>query len=190
MYYYNFSWIFGVIHNLFWIFQSGKVIWICEKTKLPLGPPARSTHGLNRTSPGRSAHRPHFSLTRPNPNPNSLAILVAMASPPRSPPRSGYLRRSWTSSLVAFEVALDGATIYPRRFEVPRPTCSCASPTAPRVCGFGIDLRWSGIPGRVVLLAALSGGGAWLAPAWPRFGAAVAGLCHRATMDAAMYIAR
>jgi hypothetical protein len=106
-----------------------------------------------------------------------------MASPPRSPPRSGYLRRSWTSLLVAFEAVLDGASICPCRFEVPRLSCSCASPTVPRVCGFGIDLRRSGIPGCVVLLTALSGGGAWLAPAWPRFGAVVAGPCHHVAMD-------
>jgi hypothetical protein len=101
----------------------------------------------------------------------TLAIPVEMASPPRSPPRSGYLRRSWTMSLATFEAALDGVSIYPCRFEVPRLSCSCASPTAPRLCGFSIDLRRFGIPRRVVLLTALAGGGAWLAPAWPRLDA-------------------
>jgi hypothetical protein len=38
----------------------------------------------------------------------------------------------------------------------------------------------------LVLLAASYSGGAWLAPAWPRFGAVVAGLSYRAAMDAAM----
>jgi hypothetical protein len=44
-----------------------------------------------------------------------------------------------------FEAALNSAMIYPHRFEVPRLSCSCASPTAPRVCGFGVDLPQSGI---------------------------------------------
>jgi hypothetical protein len=55
--------------ELFPIFKNGRVI--CEKTEISLGPPARSTHGLNRTGPARSAHRPHSSLslsTHPNPN--------------------------------------------------------------------------------------------------------------------------
>jgi hypothetical protein len=42
----------------------------------------------------------------------------------------------------------------------------------------------------LVLLPALAGGGAWLAPAWPRFGTVVAGLCQRASMDAAMRFTR
>jgi hypothetical protein len=42
----------------------------------------------------------------------------------------------------------------------------------------------------LVLFAALSGGGTWLAPAWPQFGAAVAGLCHHASMDATMNASR
>jgi hypothetical protein len=53
-------------------------------TKLPLSPPITSTTWLNRTGPGRSAHRPHFpplSLGT-NPNPNPLAIPMAMTSPP------------------------------------------------------------------------------------------------------------
>ncbi|KAK1631886.1 hypothetical protein QYE76_006201 [Lolium multiflorum] len=40
-----------------------------------------------------------------------------------------------------------------------------------------IDLR---LLYMLVLLAASYSGGAWLAPAWPRFGTVVAGLCHRA----------
>jgi hypothetical protein len=43
---------------------------------------------------------------------------------------------------------------------------------------------------KLVLLAAFSSGGVWLAPPWPRFGTAMAGLCHRAAMYAAMDTSR
>ena len=52
------------------------------------------------------------------------------------------------------------------------------------------DLRRSGVPRQPQVLAALSGAVGGLARAWPRFGAAVAGLCHRAAIAAASFFTR
>ncbi len=79
---------------------------------------------------------------------------------------------------------------YLRRSEAPLLYWPRASAPVPRVDGFIDELRRSAPPGHARVFAAFLLVVRGLAPAWPRFGAAVAGLCHRAAMVAAMDIAR
>jgi hypothetical protein len=160
-------------------------------TKIPLVPPVWSTNWLNQTGPGRSVGPPaHFlsslSLSLTQPNPNSWAISCRWRrrhGRHHSPvdfdsPRAHHWSHSTQRAiaLLAICVDLDPPSSTGHAQALPWQALMSSSTNSIDLCSLGT----------LVLLAASSNCGAWLAPAWPRFGTAVAGQCHHAAMDAAM----
>jgi hypothetical protein len=186
---FQFSWIFWGIHNLFGIFQSTRVIWIYEKTKLPLGPPVRSTTWLNRTGQvSRPIGLTSPSLSRTNPNPKPLVIPWRWR---RRHGRRHSLADSGGSRVRQRARSTQCATaLLPIRIDLKLLSSTGRARALPCLGLMGsstnsVDL---GSLDKLVLFAALSSGGVWMASAWPRFGTAVAGLCHCAAMDVVVYL--
>jgi hypothetical protein len=109
-----------------------------------------------------------------------------MSPPPWSPPCSGQLRRCYGSSWVLIDAARDSAHPHVRRSALPFLCWMCACSTLADADEFFDELRRSAPPRHSCVFDASYVGGAWFGTVWPQFGAAVAGLCHRAAMDASM----
>jgi hypothetical protein len=147
-----------------------------KRPKCPWAHQSRQPNGLNRISPGWSdgPRATPLSHTLANPNPNHLAIPVAMALPPWSPPLSDRLRRSCGSPLVAFDVARGGTHFHTRRCSFPLLCWTCACSPVPGADEFINELRRYAPPRHARAFAASFAGGAWLgtglAAVWRRRG--------------------
>ena len=137
---------------------------------MPLGPPVRVAQwvGLNQLG----SNRPERSLTRPPPRARVLTLTLELwrpASPSLSPLDSGELRRTWPPPWCAIDAALDGASIYPRRFDAGDLVLSSSTPSGARVTGSWRSCCSQGSrrDGAAVGLAAVVWGAAALVGAWP-----------------------
>jgi hypothetical protein len=136
IYFHIFNYFFRAFINFLLLFKVSAFLFVCEKTKTPLGPPVGATQWVRSDRPARSGSTSPTPLSSPharsNPNPN---LLWRPASPPPSPLDSGEVRRTWPPPWCAINAPHDGGHSYPRRSDADDLLLSVSSPSGARVTG-------------------------------------------------------